>query len=124
MPFRYFIKQLLLPPGILLLLLLLAWGLRRSRPRLAGWCFALGLGGFWLMSLPVMVEWGARGLERLPPLPQSQWASLAEQADVIVVLGSGREREIRRGAPISPPAWAWSANAMPRAWPRPPGCRC
>ncbi|BCQ65075.1 hypothetical protein PBOI14_68250 [Pseudomonas sp. Boi14] len=58
MPFRYFIKQLLLPPGILLLLLLLAWGLRRSRPRLAGWCFALGLGGFWLMSLPVMVEWG------------------------------------------------------------------
>ncbi len=92
MPFRYFIKQLLLPPGILLLLLLLAWGLRRSRPRLAGWCFALGLGGFWLMSLPVMVEWGARSLERLPPLPQSQWASLAEQADVIVVLGSGRER--------------------------------
>ena len=30
MPFRYFIKQLLLPPGILLLLLLLAWGLRLS----------------------------------------------------------------------------------------------
>ncbi|MGE8399270.1 MAG: hypothetical protein ACN6NZ_04975, partial [Burkholderiales bacterium] len=92
MPFRYFIKQLLLPPGILLLLLLLAWSLRRSRPRLARGCFVLGLGGFWLMSLPVMVEWGARGLERLPPLPQSQWASLAEQADAIVVLGSGRER--------------------------------
>lgn len=44
MPFRYFVKQLLLPPGILLLLLALGWWLRRTRPRLAGLCFALGLG--------------------------------------------------------------------------------
>ncbi|AZD10738.1 Uncharacterized DUF218 membrane protein [Pseudomonas chlororaphis] len=92
MPFRYFVKQLLLPPGLLLLLLLLAWWFRRSRPRLAGVCFALGLGGFWLMSLPVMVEWGASALESEPALTQSQWSTLAEQADAIVVLGSGRER--------------------------------
>ncbi|WP_097305238.1 YdcF family protein [Pseudomonas chlororaphis] len=92
MPFRYFVKQLLLPPGLLLLLLLLAWWFRRSRPRLAGVCFALGLGGFWLMSLPVMVEWGASALETEPALTQSQWSTLAEQADAIVVLGSGRER--------------------------------
>ncbi|EIM17434.1 MULTISPECIES: YdcF family protein [Pseudomonas] len=92
MPFRYFVKQLLLPPGLLLLLLLFAWWFRRSRPRLAGACFALGLGGFWLMSLPVMVEWGAGALESEPALTQSQWSTLAEQADAIVVLGSGRER--------------------------------
>ncbi|OLF52166.1 YdcF family protein [Pseudomonas chlororaphis] len=92
MPFRYFVKQLLLPPGLLLLLLLLAWWFRRSRPRLAGVCFALGLGGFWLMSLPVMVEWGASALETEPALAQSQWSTLAEHADAIVVLGSGRER--------------------------------
>ncbi|AZD82061.1 YdcF family protein [Pseudomonas chlororaphis] len=92
MPFRYFVKQLLLPPGLLLLLLLFAWWFRRSRPRLAGVCFALGLGGFWLMSLPVMVEWGAGVLESEPALTQSQWSTLAEQADAIVVLGSGRER--------------------------------
>ncbi|BAV77537.1 hypothetical protein PCAU_5328 [Pseudomonas chlororaphis subsp. aurantiaca] len=92
MPFRYFVKQLLLPPGLLLLLLLFAWWFRRSRPRLAGVCFALGLGGFWLMSLPVMVEWGASALESEPALTQSQWSTLAEQADAIVVLGSGRER--------------------------------
>ncbi|MGN7743564.1 YdcF family protein [Pseudomonas sp. 22526] len=92
MPFRYFVKQLFLPPGLLLLLLLLAWWFRRSRPRLAGVCFALGLGGFWLMSLPVMVEWGASTLEIEPALTQSQWSTLAEQADAIVVLGSGRER--------------------------------
>lgn len=92
MPIRYFIKQLLLPPGILLLLLALAWWFRRTRPRLAGLCFALGLGGFWLMSLPVMVEWGARALETEPPLAREDWSTLAQHADVIVVLGSGRER--------------------------------
>ncbi len=92
MPFRYFVKQLLLPPGILLLLLALAWWLRRSRPRLAGLCFAVGAGGLWLMSLPVVVQWGAKALEREPPLARSEWATLAERADVIVVLGAGRER--------------------------------
>lgn len=92
MPIRYFIKQLLLPPGILLLLLALAWWFRRSRPRLAGCCFALGLGGMWLMSLPIMVQWGARALETAPPLAREDWSSLARHADAIVVLGSGRER--------------------------------
>ncbi len=58
MPFRYFIKQLLLPPGIFLLLLVFAWWFRKSRPRLAGFCFVVGLGGMWLISLPVMVQWG------------------------------------------------------------------
>ncbi|WP_077045549.1 YdcF family protein [Pseudomonas sp. KK4] len=92
MPFRYFVKQLLLPPGILLLLLLFAWWLRRSRPRLAGVCFALGLGGLWLMSLPVVVQWGAGLLEREPPLARDEWATLGQRAQAIVVLGSGRER--------------------------------
>lgn len=92
MPIRYFIKQLLLPPGILLLLLAVAWWFRRSRPRLAGVCFALGFGGMWLMSLPVVVQWGAKALETAPPLARENWAHLAERADAIVVLGSGRER--------------------------------
>ena len=92
MPIRYFFKQLLLPPGILLLLLVLAWWLRRSCPRLAGVLFALGLGGFWLMSLPVMVQWSARVLEREPALARSEWSTLALRADAIVLLGSGREQ--------------------------------
>ncbi|WP_439863976.1 YdcF family protein [Pseudomonas antarctica] len=92
MPFRYFIKQLLLPPGIFLLLLALAWWLRKSRPRVAGLCFAVGLGGMWLISLPVAVQWGAYALETEPPLAREEWATLAQRADAIVVLGSGRER--------------------------------
>lgn len=92
MPFRYFVKQLLLPPGILLLLLVLAWWFRRSRPRLAAVCFVLGAGGFWLMSLPVVVQWGAKALESQPPLARDEWSTLSQRADAIVLLGSGRER--------------------------------
>ncbi|WP_100634120.1 YdcF family protein [Pseudomonas qingdaonensis] len=92
MPFRYFIKQLILPPGVLLLLLLAAWWLRRSWPRTSLLCFIAGLGGLWLMSLPVVVEFTARQLERVPPLAPQQWQALAGQADAIVVLGAGRER--------------------------------
>ncbi|EJM51906.1 YdcF family protein [Pseudomonas sp. GM48] len=92
MLFRYFVKQLLLPPGVLLLLLLLAWWLRRSRPRLASACFALGLGGLWLMSLPVVVQWSAGLLEREPPLARDEWPVMGQRADAIVILGSGRER--------------------------------
>ncbi len=92
MPFRYFIKNLLLPPGLFLLLLLFAWWLRNARSRLARALFVVGLGGMWLMSLPVMVEWSARGIESIPPLAQGEWSTLAQRADAIVVLGSGRER--------------------------------
>ncbi|AYC34412.1 YdcF family protein [Pseudomonas cavernae] len=97
MPIRYIFKQLLLPPGLLLVLLLAAWWLRRRFPRLASACFVLGCGGLWLMSLPIMVEWSARVLETEPPLAEAQWGGLAQQADAIVVLGSGRER--------ADPAW-------------------
>ena len=115
MPFRYFVKQLLLPPGILLLLLALGWWLRRTRPRLAGLCFALGLGGFWLMSLPIVVQWSANALERVPPLAREEWATLGQRADAIVVLGSGRERGDPAHASTAPtPAQltdcSWVAN--------------
>ncbi|TBV11646.1 YdcF family protein [Stutzerimonas kirkiae] len=97
MPIRYFFKQLLLPPGGLLVLLLLAWWLRRRAPRLAACCLVLGLGGSWLMSLPVVVEWGARQIEREPALAEAQWGGLAQRAQAIVVLGAGRE--------VADPAW-------------------
>lgn len=97
MPIRYILKQLLMPPGILLLLILLGWLLRRRFPRLAASCMVAGLGGLWLMSLPAMVEWGAGRLEREPALVEAQWPALAQRADVILILGAGREQ--------NDPAW-------------------
>lgn len=35
---------------------------------------------------------GARALARVPPLAREDWSTLAQRADAIVVLGSGRER--------------------------------
>lgn len=92
MPFRYFLKNLLLPPGIFLLFILFAWWLRKSRPLVARVLFVVGLGGMWAMSLPIVVEWSGKGIETIPPMAQSDWATLAQRADAIVVLGSGRER--------------------------------
>lgn len=89
---RYILKQMMLPPGILLIALLLAWCLRRSWPRLSRGLFVFGFAGLWLMSLPAVVQLNAQALESVPPLPVEQWAGLAQRADAIVVLGAGRER--------------------------------
>jgi len=91
MPIRYILKQLFLPPGLFLLLLLAAWWLRRRFPRLAAGCLVTGLGGMWLFSLPVVVEHWAPLLEREPVLQEAQWADLGQRAEVIVVLGGGRD---------------------------------
>ena len=91
MPLRYILKQLFMPPGLFLLLIVLGWWLRRRFPRLAAGCLTAGLGGLWLFSLPAVVEWSAQRLETEPALPATQWADLAPRADVIVVLGGGRE---------------------------------
>ncbi|MHC5349110.1 YdcF family protein [Metapseudomonas furukawaii] len=93
MPIRYILKQFILPPGGFLLLLLLAWWVRRRWPRLSFAGFVAGLVGLWLMSLPVVVEWSARVLEREPALAESEWPALASRVDAIVVLGGGRERD-------------------------------
>lgn len=99
MELRFILKQLILPPGGLLLLILLSWLLWAwlGRPRLATLCLAGGLGGLWLLSLPVVVEWSARLIEREPALAEAEWAQLGQRAGAIVVLGSGREE--------ADPAW-------------------
>ena len=103
MPFRLFIKQWLMPPGIFFLLLVAAWWLRRSWPKTARLCFFAGLGGLWLMSLPLVVQSLAHRLETVAPLQMHEWASLSGRADAIVILGAGRER----GDP------AWGAQDQP-----------
>ena len=73
MELRFILKQLILPPGGLMLLILLAWLLWvwAGRPRLAVACLVAGLGGLWLLSLPAVVEWAARLIEREPALVEA-----------------------------------------------------
>ncbi|WP_068830392.1 YdcF family protein [Pseudomonas sp. BMS12] len=99
MELRFILKQLILPPGGFLLLILLAWLLWAwlGRPRLASLCLAIGLAGLWLFSLPAVMEWAGRQIEREPALAEGEWAGLAQRAEVIVILGSGREE--------ADPAW-------------------
>ena len=99
MELRFILKQLILPPGGFLLLILLAWLLWvwLGRPRLASLCLLLGVLGLWLLSLPVVMEWTAKRIEREPALAEAQWPVLGQRAEAIVILGSGREE--------ADPAW-------------------
>lgn len=92
MPLRFLIKQLCMPPGVLFILLLLAWWLRKRAPRIATACFVFGAGGLYVMSLPVAVEWAAQHIETQPVLSAVQVNQLAQSADAIVVLGAGRDQ--------------------------------
>lgn len=88
---RQILKQLALPPGNLILFLLLAWLLRKRLPRLAGLVFVLALGSLYLLCLPITTNQLARTLENQPVLSQSHWSALAAEADALVILGGGRE---------------------------------
>jgi len=83
------IEALLLPPGGVLflgLIGLLLWRLKIGRRLLA-----ISLILLWLLSLPVVADLLFLGLERIPPVTARQIE--AEQPEVIVVLGGGRDLE-------------------------------
>src|SRR5690625_317470 len=88
MEWRYIMKQLILPPGGLYMLLLFALAAWHWRPRLARISGAITVAGMWLLSTPVMVAWLARPLEAKYP---SHYDDTLNQADAIVILGGGRE---------------------------------
>ncbi len=75
------------------------------------------------MSLPVAVEFAARKLEQVPPLAKQQWATLAQQADAIVVLGNGRERNSPTWGQTRPPVLDSSACVWRLDWRKNPDCR-
>ena len=84
----YVLKRLLLPPGANLLLLLLAAGINRHRPRLAKGLAALALCTLYLASTLFGATRLAAGLETSPALSFEQLAS--HDIDAIVVPGTGR----------------------------------
>ncbi len=93
MPLRYLLKALLLPPGILFVLLILGWWLRRTRPRLAATFFR---------GRPrrIVADEPAGRRRRLPlvswsrslPCRNSSGRHWRSRRMPVVVLGNGRER--------------------------------
>lgn len=88
MEWRYLIKQFILPPGGLYVLLAFAVVAWHWRPRLARLSVLVSVLCLWLLSTPAMVSWLATPLE-------SQYGSLYNErlngAQAIVILGGGRE---------------------------------
>jgi len=74
----------LLPPGLLILFLAGGLLLRRARPRTARALFVSGLGGLYLLSMPLLANW-LIALWESPPE-----RVIARDAQAIVVLGGGR----------------------------------
>jgi len=78
--------SLILPPGLFIMLGLLAWWRRNHRG--GGLLAAAALLGLYLCSTPVVSYWAVSGLEQTPPL-NAQNPALRD-AQAIVVLGGGR----------------------------------
>lgn len=97
MPFRYILKQFLLPPGCFILLLFLALFLRKRFPKFSALCLLSAIASLWVMSMPIVTEKLGQHIENQPPLAQAQWPLLKQQADAIIILGAGRE--------VESPAW-------------------
>ena len=86
-----FVGDLLLPPGNIIVLLLLSLLLRKRFARLANAVFGAALTLLLLLSMPLVADGLCRQLEsNYPPLPPERLAGL--QADAIVVLAGGWRR--------------------------------
>ncbi len=86
MNLHYFLKNLLLPPCTQLLLLLLAWSIRKKATCLAWGICILSVSSLWIVSTPITATYLARTLETAQPLPPELLGEL--QVDAIVILSS------------------------------------
>lgn len=81
------LKELLIPPGSLLVAALAALILQRRIPRAARWILALCLGGLYLLSTPIVSSLALRSLQ--PAFVEPMQYAATVQA--IVVLGGGTD---------------------------------
>lgn len=90
-----FLRSLLTPPALQILLLLIGLACLRLQWRWWGRSLIfIGLASLWLMATPFGASLLARGLERYPalPMPHGQASELAARHwQAIVVLGAGRD---------------------------------
>jgi len=81
---------LVLPPGVNLVLVVLAWALCRRARALAMVVLLFSLGSLYVMSLPVVARWSVARLESVPALSERVLAESSAQAIVVLSAGSFR----------------------------------
>ncbi len=82
------VRTLILPPGGLLIITVLGLLLTRKHRRLGGVLTVIGIGGLWLLSMPVVGDALERMTERYPPLDLSR----PVEAQAVVILAGGSVR--------------------------------
>lgn len=106
-----FLRSLLAPPGLQVLLVLAGlWCLRRQHRRTGRLLTGLGLASLYLLATPLGAGLLASGLERYPALDladRRQW----QDARVVVVLGAGRYAAAPEFAGADMPNW-WGASRL------------
>jgi uncharacterized SAM-binding protein YcdF (DUF218 family) len=82
------VRNLILPPGGLLILAIIGLLLQPKRPKLGGALVAIGVVPLLLCSMPFVGEWLQHLAERYPPLDPSR----PVDAQAVVILGGGSVR--------------------------------
>ncbi len=100
MEIRYLVKNIFLPPFSQIILLLLAWQLRKQMPQFAKTIFLLAVISLWVLGTPITSTILARSLEQDLALQPHQLETV--QVDAIVILsGSQNETAPEFGEPVS-----------------------
>lgn len=85
----HILRELILPPSLLMILLAVSFALRRRKPRWAAGLFLLAWGLFYLLSIPLVAYALTLSGEGRPALPLQRVREF--QAHAIVVLGAGTD---------------------------------
>lgn len=90
--FRIFLKVLLLPPSISVLIGIVGLSLWARRPRLGFGLAAASIVSLWLLATPVISDSLARSTEPYPAFDPEHLTAAQSQAQAIVILGGGTRR--------------------------------
>lgn len=103
---RVFLRELMLPPGGLLLIGIVGVFLMRRHRRIGTLLCAVSLGSLWLLATPWVSDTLGRAAEGYPAIPPSRLAAAEGGAGAIVVLGGGFRREAPELGGVDAPSTA------------------
>ncbi|MBI2381659.1 MAG: YdcF family protein [Gammaproteobacteria bacterium] len=93
---NYSLQALFFPPGVQILILLLAWRLAARRPKLARGIAALALASLYALSMPWLANRLMDGLQPYAALSVHKLQAPADSA-IVILAGGRRERAVEYG---------------------------